>query len=92
MRTPLIAANWKCNTRLESAIALARGLRESIDGVAGVEKVVCPPFVYLAVVGEALRDSSLRLGSQDIHWQDDVAATGETGPQRGRDAGGARGG
>ena len=81
MRVPVVAANWKCNTRLESAIALARGLRDSIDGVAGVEKVVCPPFVYLAAVGEVLRDSSLRLGSQDVHWQDDVAATGETGPQ-----------
>ena len=80
-RTPVAAANWKCHTRLESALALARDLREAIDGVAGVEKVVCPPFVYLAAVGEALRGSSLRLGSQDVHWEDDVAATGEVGPQ-----------
>src|SRR3972149_2002155 len=81
MRTPVAAANWKCHTRLESAVALAKGLREAIDGVEGVEKVVCPPFVYLAAVGEALRDSSLRLGSQDVHGEDDVAATGEVGPQ-----------
>ena len=81
VRVPVVAANWKCNTRLENAIALAKGLRESIDGVAWVEKVVCPPFVYLAAVGEVLRNSSLRLGSQDVHWQDDVAATGEIGPQ-----------
>jgi len=80
-RTPVAAANWKCHTRLESALALAKGLREAIDGVEGVEKVVCPPFLYLAAVGEALRDSSLRLGSQDVHWEDDVAATGEVGPQ-----------
>jgi len=79
-RIPVAAANWKCHTRLESALALAKGLREAIDGIDGVEKVVCPPFVYLAVVGEALRDSSLRLGSQDVHWEDDVAATGEVGP------------
>src|SRR3989304_6067824 len=80
-RTPVAAAKWKCHTRLESAVALAKGLREAIDGVEGAEKVVCPPFVYLAAVGEALRDSSLRLGSQDVHWEDDVAATGEVGPQ-----------
>ena len=80
-RTPIAAANWKCHTRLESALALAMGLREAIDGMEGVEKVVCPPFVYLAAVGEALRGSSLRLGSQDVHWEDDVAATGEVGPQ-----------
>src|SRR3972149_2829444 len=80
-RAPVAAANWKCHTRLESALALAGGLRDAIDGVEGVEKVVCPPFVYLAAVGEALRDSSLMLGSQDVHWEDDVAATGEVGPQ-----------
>jgi len=81
MRTPVAAANWKCHTRLESANALARGLREAIDTLEGVEKVLCPPFVYLAAVGEALSGSSLRLGSQDVHWEDDVAATGEIGPQ-----------
>jgi len=81
LRTPLIAGNWKCHTRLESARALARGLRETLDGLEGVEKVVCPPFVYLAAVWEALRGSSIRLGSQDVHWQDDVAATGEVGPR-----------
>jgi len=80
-RTPLIAGNWKCHTRLERARALASGLRQRIDGVQGVEKVVCPPFVYLAAVAEVLKGSSIRLGAQDSHWQDDVAATGEVGPQ-----------
>jgi triosephosphate isomerase len=81
MRTPVAAANWKCHTRLESATALARGLLQTTDGLEGVEKVVCPPFVYLSVVGVALRGSSIRLGAQDVHWEDDVAATGEVGPQ-----------
>jgi triosephosphate isomerase len=81
MRVPMAAANWKCNTRMESAIALAKGLREATDDVNGVDKVLCPPFVYVAAVGEALSGSSLKLGSQDVHWEDDVAATGEIGPQ-----------
>jgi len=81
MRTPLIVGNWKCHTRLESARALVLGLRERIDAVTGVEKVVCPPFVYLAAVGEALAGSSIAVGAQDVHWEDDVAATGEVGPQ-----------
>jgi triosephosphate isomerase len=55
MRIPVAAANWKCHTRLESALALARDLREAIDGVEGVEKVVCPPFVYLAAEALAIR-------------------------------------
>lgn len=81
MRIPVAAGNWKCHTRLESARALARGLRERIEGLSGVEKVVCPPFPYLALVRDVLVGSSIKLGSQNLHWEDDVAATGEVGPQ-----------
>ncbi len=81
-RTPVIAGNWKCNLRLNSAYELASGLRERIDEIEGVEKVVCPPFVYIPSVEVALSMSSLKLGAQDVHWEDDVAATGEVGPQQ----------
>ncbi len=81
MRTPMIAGNWKCHTRLTSAQALAVSLRERIDSVHGVEKVVCPPFLYMAPVAKALDGSSIAIGGQDLHWEDDVAATGEVGPQ-----------
>jgi len=81
MRTSVIAGNWKCNMRLDTAYQLASGLRERIDEVDGVEKVVCPPFIYLATVEVALSMSSIKVGAQDVHWEDDVAATGEVGPQ-----------
>jgi triosephosphate isomerase len=81
-RTPVIAGNWKCNLRLEGAFQLASGLRERIEEVEGVEKVVCPPFVLIPSVEVALSMSSIRLGAQDVHWEDDVAATGEVGPQQ----------
>jgi len=67
--------------RLESAYKLASGLRERIDEIEGIEKVICPPFVYLATVEVALSMSTIKLGAQDVHWEDDVAATGEVGPQ-----------
>jgi triosephosphate isomerase (TIM) len=79
-RTPVIAGNWKCNLRLDSAYQLANGLRERIEEVEGVEKIVCPPFIYLATVEVALSMSSIRVGAQNTHWEDDVAATGEVGP------------
>ena len=67
--------------RLEGAFQLASGLRDRIDGVEGVEKIVCPPFIYLATVEVALAMSSIKVGAQDVHWEDDVAATGEVGPR-----------
>src|SRR3972149_10247726 len=81
MRTPVIAGSWKCNMRLDRAYQLAAGRLERIDGVEGVEKVVCPPFIYLATVEVALSTSSIKVGAQDVHWEDDVAATGEVGPE-----------
>ncbi len=79
-RTPVIAGNWKCNLRLDSAYQLANGLRERIEEIEGVEKIVCPPFIYLATVEVALSMSSIKVGAQDMHWEDEVAATGEVGP------------
>jgi len=81
-RTPIIAGNWKCNMRLDTAYQLAAGIHERADEIAGVEKILCPPFIYLATVEAAITMSSIRLGAQDVHWEDDVAATGEIGPQQ----------
>ncbi len=82
MRTPVIAGNWKCNLRLASAFELANGLIERIDQVNGVEKVVCPPFLLIPSVEVALTHTTIKVGAQDLHWEDDVAATGEVGPQQ----------
>jgi triosephosphate isomerase len=77
-RTPIVAGNWKMNTNLESARALAQGIKDAgLDAVAGVEKVLCPPFVYLPAVAEITRGTSLRIGAQDVHWEEKGAYTGE---------------
>ena len=81
-RIPVIAGNWKCNLRLSGAFELAAGLRERIDEIEGVEKIVCPPFVLIPSVEVALSMSSIKVGAQDVHWEDDVAATGEVGPHQ----------
>ena len=81
-RLPMIAGNWKCNMRLDTAFHLAGEIVSRVNDVEGVEKVVCPPFIYLATVETALTMSTVRLGAQDVHWEDDAAATGEIGPQQ----------
>ena len=82
MRTPIIAGNWKCNLRLDTAFELASGLKERIDGIEGVEKIVCPSFIHIPSVEVALTMTSIKVGAQDLHWEDDVAATGEVGPKQ----------
>ncbi len=80
-RTPIVAGNWKMNTSAQSARDLVEAIRAGgVDGVSGVEKVVCPPFVYLSLVAEACRGSSIRVGAQNMHWEEKGAFTGEVAP------------
>jgi triosephosphate isomerase len=79
-RSPIVAGNWKMNTTLEEAVELAGALRETIEGLAGVESVVCPPLVWLDKVGERLRGSSIGVGAQNTHWEPKGAYTGEVSP------------
>ena len=76
-RTPLIAGNWKMNTLRTEALDLVRALRARVDGVAGVEKLVCPPYVFLHEIRAVLDGSSISVGAQNAHWEEKGAFTGE---------------
>jgi len=76
-RVPVIAGNWKMNTDLSSGVALARKIADISNGVDGVEKVVCPPYVSLAAVSEALSDSDIWVGAQNVSAEPNGALTGE---------------
>ena len=80
MGKPIIAGNWKMNTTLGEATELAERLKPGLEAADSVEVVVCPPFVALAAVGEVLRDSSIRLGAQDMYHEASGAFTGEVSP------------
>jgi triosephosphate isomerase (TIM) len=79
-RTPLIAGNWKMFTTADECVALCRALRELIDDIDGVDKAVCPPFPFLERAKAALDGSSIRLGAQNVHWEERGAYTGEVSP------------
>jgi triosephosphate isomerase len=77
-RTPIVAGNWKMNTDVAAARALVEGIKAAgTSGVMGVEKVLCPPFVYLPLVAELVRGTALKVGAQDLHWEEKGAFTGE---------------
>jgi len=80
MRKPLIAGNWKMNTNLSEATSLVQAMLPELDGIAGVEKVLCPPFISLAAVGELIKGTSVELGAQNMFSEDKGAYTGEVSP------------
>jgi triosephosphate isomerase len=80
MRIPLIAGNWKMNTTVTEAEKLASLMRDRLDKVEGVEKVLCPPFISLTTVGKVLQGSSVKLGAQNMYFEARGAYTGEISP------------
>jgi triosephosphate isomerase len=85
-RLPLVAGNWKMNTVDEAAYQLIDTLKAAgIDGIVGVEKVICPPFLYLALAASLTKGTSIRVGGQDLHWEESGAFTGEVSASMLRD-------
>jgi triosephosphate isomerase len=79
-RIPMIAGNWKMNTNIEEAVKLVRAMLPGLDKLKGVEKVVCPPFISLDAVRSILKGSSVKLGAQNLFYEDKGAYTGEISP------------
>ena len=77
IRTPVIAGNWKMNTDFVSGLELTREILAQSDGITGVEKIVCPPFVALAGISELLGGSSVHVGAQNVSANENGAYTGE---------------
>lgn len=80
MRKPILAGNWKMNNTIGEAMDLVVALRDAVGEVEGVEIAVCPSFVALAPVKEVLRDSHIKVGAQDMYWEEEGAFTGEVSP------------
>ena len=76
-RKKLIAANWKmCKTPAE-ARAFVQDFLPLVSDHNRDEIVICPSFVDLAAMAEALHGSNVRLGAQDVFWETTGAYTGE---------------
>ncbi|PLX32287.1 MAG: triose-phosphate isomerase [Ignavibacteria bacterium] len=80
MRPYVVAGNWKMNTDMDSAIALAEALRARVDALepgAQVQVLLCPPYPMLASVAAAVKGSPIGVGAQNMYLEDSGAYTGE---------------
>lgn len=77
MRKKLIAGNWKMTQTPSQAVELANSIKKTVTGSQSCEILVCPPYTALVPVRDALKGSSIHLGAQDLHWQDQGAFTGK---------------
>jgi triosephosphate isomerase len=76
MRVKLVAGNWKMNGSLASSRALLKAILPPLAALDRARYAVCPPYPYLAAVGDALHGSNVALGAQDLCQFEDGAFTG----------------
>jgi triosephosphate isomerase len=80
MRAPLVAGNWKMNKTAAEARELVSKMLLPLNEIAGVEKVICPPFTTIIAVADLLKGTDVGLGAQNLHWEEKGAFTGEIAP------------
>lgn len=76
MRSYYIAGNWKMHKTVSESVALAKDLREKLAG-CGEKLLVAPAFTAIAAVAEALKDSGIIVGAQNMGPEEQGAHTGE---------------
>lgn len=78
-RTPIVGGNWKMHLDRAGARELLHALRAQLEGVEGVEVVICPPAPWLSDAADALDGASMHVGAQNAYWLPSGAYTGEVG-------------
>jgi triosephosphate isomerase len=73
----MVAGNWKMNKTLPESRDLIRAILPLVEGVDGVDIVVCPPFVSLGVSKRETEGTAIKVGAQNMHWEASGAYTGE---------------
>lgn len=87
MTRPFIAGNWKMYKSIPETINLINSIKAGVHTVTDVDIVICPPFTALQAANEALADSKIDLGAQDMHYETEGAFTGEISPIMLKDVG-----
>ena len=80
MRKQFIAGNWKMNKTVDEAYDLAIELVTGLRALRETEVALCPSFVALSTVKQAIANTTLKLGAQNMYDQDKGAFTGEVSP------------
>jgi triosephosphate isomerase (TIM) len=72
-----VIANWKMNLNFAETISLTKKFKEKLTGLDLIEVAVCPSTTVLSEVAKILEGSQIKLGAQNVFWEDKGMYTGE---------------
>lgn len=79
MRRKIIAGNWKMNKTPSEAVALINELKPLV-ATKDADVVFCVPFVSLIPAVEAVKGTNIKIGAQNMYFEESGAYTGEVSP------------
>lgn len=79
-RKPLIAGNWKMYKTSDEAVETVQQLLQLVADPGDTEIMIAPPFTALTPVAAIIKNTPIKLGAQNLHWESEGAFTGEISP------------
>ncbi len=79
MRKPIIAGNWKMNKTIAEAVEFVNDIKGKLNDET-VDAVICAPFIMLKDLKEVTKGTNIKIGAQNMHFEDNGAFTGEVSP------------
>lgn len=76
-RRKLIAGNWKMNNTNEDALKLVNELIDKVKNTKDRDIMIAPAFTCLSDVNKALKGSNIKLGAQNMYFENHGAFTGQ---------------
>lgn len=80
LRKPIIAANWKMYKTLSEARSFIEEIRDHVPSKEKLDTVVCPPALFLRSLVKLTENTPVDIGSQNMHFKESGAFTGEISP------------
>ena len=77
MRQNIVAANWKMNKEVQESYDFTKSLSKKLLNLKRTHIILCPPFTSLFYISELLKNTSIALGGQNMHYEESGAFTGE---------------
>lgn len=79
MRKPIIAGNWKMHKTIAEALEFVNEVKDRVNNDK-VEDVICAPFTLLKDLKQATKGTNIKIGAQNMHFEEKGAFTGEISP------------
>ena len=79
MRKPIIAGNWKMQKTIAEALEFVNEVKDRVNNDK-VEAVICAPFTLLKDLKQATKGTNIKIGAQNMHFEEKGAFTGEISP------------